>query len=217
MSTILCSFLRAALVGALLTAALPGVATAADDPAPTLGGHGFTLYGGWRFGGQFDEANTGTTVELRDDASVGLTLDFELDGQRELQLAYARQSTELEPPTSATLTGRLPLRLESLHVGGTYYGEDLGRGWYAIGGLGITRLTPSLRGYDSETKPSAHVGFGYLLPLGRNVGLRAEARVHAVLLDSSGALFCSGGCVVALEGDALVQGDLLLGVSARFR
>ena len=44
----------------------------------------------------------------------------------------------------------------------------------------------------------------------------AELRGFATLINSNGGFFCSGGCVVALQGDALVQGQALLGLSLRY-
>jgi hypothetical protein len=205
----------AALLAAAATlAALPSVAQA-DEP-PGLRGYGLTVYGGWRFGGELEDAESGETVELGDDGSFALTLDFPLDGQRELQLQYGRQSTELRSAAIAPSVGDLPLRLEYLHVGGTFHPEELGSGWYAIGGLGITRATPSYQGYDSETKFSGHAGFGYLVPIGRHVGVRLEARGYMVLLGGSGSLFCSGGCALQLSGNGFWQAEVLAGVSARF-
>ena len=197
------------------SAALPGAAVRADED-DALRGYGFTLYAGSRFGGEFEDESRDQTVKLRDDTSFAATLDIPLDPQRELQLQYGRQSTELRSAAIAPSVGDVPLRLEYLHVGGTYYGEELGRGWYAIGGLGITRARPSSPGFDSETKASGHAGFGYLIPFGRHVGLRLEARGYLVLLGGSGSLFCSGGCALDLSGNGFAQGEVLAGLSARF-
>lgn len=206
----------ACLATAVTLAAVFTPAVSAAEERARLQGYGFTIYGGPRFGGEFEVEATGEPVDLRDETAYAVTLDFPLDDSRELQLEYGRQSTELRTSGVAPTLGDLPLRLEHLHLGGTYYGNEPGRGWYAIGGLGITRATPSSDGYDSETKPSAHVGFGYLLPVSRYLGFRLEARGYAVLLGSSGTLFCSGGCEVSLTGSGFVQGEILAGVSARF-
>jgi hypothetical protein len=207
-------FVAATGAAIALLAALPTPASADEDRA--LRGYGFTVYAGSRFGGEYEDEATGEPVKLRDSGSLAVTLDFPLDGQRELQLQYGRQSTELRSAQVAPALGDLPLKLEHLHLGGTYYGDELGNGWYAIGGLGVTRATPSFQGYDSETNLSGHVGFGYLLPFSRHVGVRLEARGYMVLVGGSGTLFCSGGCALRLSGNGFVQGELLAGVSARF-
>ena len=57
---------------------------------------------------------------------------------------------------------------------------------------------------------------GYEHVFNPSLALRAELRGYATLIDSSGGIFCSGGCVVTLQGDALIQGQALLGLSLRF-
>jgi hypothetical protein len=57
------------------------------------------------------------------------------------------------------------------------------------------------------------LGIGYQLPLGERVALRFEARGYATLVNSSSALFCSGGCVLSIKGDTVTQGDLLVGLA----
>jgi hypothetical protein len=44
----------------------------------------------------------------------------------------------------------------------------------------------------------------------------AELRGYFTLINSSGGLFCSGGCVVAVKGDALTQVEGLLGLNLAF-
>ena len=62
----------------------------------------------------------------------------------------------------------------------------------------------------------ASPALGYQVPVGDTFALRFEARGYATLVNSSGGLFCSGGCVVSIEGDVVTQGELMLGLSARF-
>jgi hypothetical protein len=193
----------------------PALATAADDGDDGLRGNGFTIYGGTRFGGSLDDETSGKSVDIADSNTYGFTLDFQIDPQRELQLAYGRQSTDFETGALSPQTGNVPVTLQYLHVGGTYFDEELGRGWYAIGGLGITRMSPSLNGATSETRPSLHVGFGYLQPLGAYAGVRLEARGYFVALGGSSSLFCSGGCTLRLGGSGFGQGEVLLGLSVR--
>jgi hypothetical protein len=46
--------------------------------------------------------------------------------------------------------------------------------------------------------------------------LRVEGRGYWTLINSSGNLFCSGGCTVTIKGDTLQQLEMLIGLSARF-
>ena len=53
-------------------------------------------------------------------------------------------------------------------------------------------------------------------PEQNTLAVRVEARGYGSLVNSSGGVFCSGGCVVSIKGDSITQGELMLGLSARF-
>jgi len=57
-----------------------------------------------------------------------------------------------------------------------------------------------------------------MVPLAKNIGLRFEARGYAILLNNNRAIFCGGtrGCTVAINGNALFEGELLAGIAFRF-
>ncbi len=188
-------------------------ATAAEaDDSTVLAGKGLTLYAGYQFGGSFTDANTGQSVDLREGGSYAVSLDFPLDASSEFQVFYGHQSTEFTPWSYAgTSSG---LRVDYLHIGGTYFPEESVRGVYVVGGLGVTRMTPDGAGLDPATRLSLNIGVGYLLPLTRSLGVRFEARGLATMLGNNVTIFCSGGCVAHLTGSGVLQGELLLGVSA---
>ena len=191
----------------LLAAFATGAAEAGDNA--------ITLYGGWRAGGDFTEVASGRNVSL-DSSGVGaLSLDFALDASRQWQLYLSHQKTQLAlDPAGAS---PLPLTVTYLHLGGTvFFDGPVGRGPYVVGGLGLTALQPGLAGYSKELRPSMNLGLGYQVPLGESLALRFEARGYATLVSSSGQIFCSGGCVLAVKGSALTQVDALLGLSLRF-
>jgi hypothetical protein len=190
-------------------------AAAADaeaDDSTVLGGKGLTLYAGYQFGGSFTDADTGQSVDLREGGSYALSLDFPLDASSEFQVFYGHQSTEFTPWSYAgTSSG---LRVDYLHIGGTYFPEDAVRGVYVVGGLGVTRMTPDGAGLDPTTRLSMNVGVGYLWPVTRSIGFRFEARGLATMLGNNVTVFCSGGCVAHLTGSGVLQGELLFGISA---
>ena len=186
----------------------------ADDP-PVLNTKGFTLYAGYVVGGHFSDETSGQSVDLRESASFGASLDIPLDDSSEFQVYYGHQSTEFTPwPYSCTSD---KLRLDHLNIGGTYFPEGLGQGWYVVGGLGATRMTPDAAGFDPATRLSMDVGVGYLLPLSHYLGVRFEARGLAILIGSNASVFCSGGCVAHLTGSAVTQGELMIGLSAHLK
>lgn len=200
--------------GLLACACLAALAVSAGARAE----NGITLFGGWRASGTLEDSVAQRRVRLRDSATVSAALDFTYDDTRQLEFFASHQSTSLAvTPIGSTSTVRLPVKVRYFHFGGTnYFDGPAGVGPYVAGGLGVTRLTPGLDGFDSETKASLSVGLGYSQPLGRYAALRLEGRGYWTLVNSSGNLFCSGGCTITIKGDTLQQFEMMLGVSARF-
>lgn len=181
---------------------------------PALAQVSVTIFGGYAVSEGIDNDTTGERASVKSGVAFGAAADYDLDSSRQLQLFYGQQNTTLDPGGGVP---RFDFDVRYLHLGGTYFFDGpIGRGPYAVGGVGVTHFSPSLNGLQSETKASLNVGFGYLWPLGRTVAVRAEARAFFTLLNSSGGLFCSGGCTVLLSGDAFVQGQAMLGLTARF-
>ncbi len=181
-------------------------------PAPAQ--VGLTAFGGYAVSEGIDNATTGERASVKSGVAFGVAADYDLDSSRQLQLFYGQQNTTLDPGGGVP---RFDFDVRYLHLGGTYFFDGpIGRGPYAVGGVGVTHFSPNLNGLQSETRASLNVGFGYLWPLGSNVAVRAEARAFFTLLNSSGGLFCSGGCIVFLSGDAFVQGQAMLGLTVRF-
>lgn len=173
-----------------------------------------TAFGGYAVSEGIDNDTSGERASVKSGVAFGVAADFDLDSSRQLQLFYGQQNTTLNPGGGQP---RFDFDVRYLHLGGTYFFEGpIGRGPYAVGGVGVTHFSPDLGGLQSETKASLNVGFGYLWPLGRAVAVRAEARAFVTLLNDSGGLFCSGGCTVVLRGDAFVQGQAMVGLTARF-
>jgi hypothetical protein len=176
----------------------------------------FTLYGGFRGGGDLTEATTGGDLHVDLTPSFALAFDLAFEDRKQLQVFYSHQKTSLSAvgPPASTL---FPLTIEYLHVGGSAFLDEAGGG-YAVAGVGATRFTPDSPGLGAETKPSISVGFGYMIPIVPGLGLRFEVRGYATLIDSTGGLFCknSSGCAFSIKGNALYQGEGLIGLAARF-
>jgi hypothetical protein len=202
------------LAGILIAAALlmaPPV-IAADT------GYAMTAYGGYRGGGSFTDADTDKGLKLESNGAVSLALDLPCDAARQYQIFVSQQRTNLllDNAASAGSSNRLPMDIYYLHFGGTFFWDgQVGKGAYVVGGLGATLFNPD-QGYKSELYPSINVGFGYQWLLGNTFAVRVEARGYGTLVNSSGGVFCSGGCVVSIKGDSVGQGELMLGLSTRF-
>lgn len=197
----------------LLAVAAAGRAAHAKDYA-------FTLYGAYRDGGSFTDASTEKALDIQGSGAAAVSLDLPLDASRQVQLFLSRQSSHLDveqAAASSPVGSQLPLTVTYLHIGGTYFlDQRIGQGPYVVGGLGVTLFELRLSGHENEIRPSLNLGIGYQVLLGAHVALRLEARGYATLVDSSGGLFCSGGCVVSIKGDTVTQGEALLGLSFRF-
>lgn len=172
-------------------------------------------YGGFRGGGSFEQDDgSSASLDLKSSASGALAFSFAVDAARQGQVLLSYQSTDIE--ASAT-TPKVPLTVTYLHFGGTNYFEGtIGRGPYVAAGIGATWMSPSLSGLSSEVRPSLNLGLGYEWPISGALSLKAELRGYFTLVNSNSALFCSGGCVVAIKGDGLVQVEGLIGLSVAF-
>jgi hypothetical protein len=199
----------AKLLATLFLIVLPAVASAAE--------RALTVYGGYRDGGSFTDVETSRDVDLEGSGAVSLALDFGLDKSRQYQIFFSHQRTELSlRDAPAANRDAVDMSVSYLHVGGTNFWEgSVGKGPYVVGGLGATFYDPS-SGFDSELRPSLNLGIGLEHPLGKSLALRFEARGYATWVNSRGGFFCSGGCVISISGDVVVQGEFMLGVSARF-
>jgi len=207
------------LVGLMLTLSA-AAATAQIVPKQSA----VTLYGAYRGGGSFADATSNQTLRLDDSTAWAISYDKGLDSSRQLQFYVSYQSTHLEldrstvfNPLSSTIPAPLPMKVIYLHLGGTSFIDGpIGQGPYVVGGIGATLFQPGLSGYGDEVRPSLNLGIGYQAALGEDVALRVEARGYLTVVNSSGGLFCSGGCLVKIKGDAVTQGEVQLGLSYRF-
>jgi hypothetical protein len=181
-------------------------------------GRALTVYEGFRDGGSFDDDVTGNSVSVRSSESYAASLDFPLDEGRQFQVFYSFQNSSLGLDSilvNATPDNtELPLHIMYLHFGGTsYITGEVGHGAYVVGGFGASLFDPTTSGFDSELRLSANVGLGYQQPLGKNLALRFEARGYFTLFNSSGGVFCSGGCTIAISGQTVVQGEVAIGIA----
>jgi hypothetical protein len=175
-----------------------------------------TVYAGYRFGGGFTDVTTGKTWELTDGPAYSVAADFGIDRQTQWEFFVSHRNSALKASGFSPVADNIGLGITYYHFGGTYFIEEVGRGVYAVGGLGVTNFSPREAGLNSEARVSLNVGFGYMIPAGEHVAVKLEARGFVTLVNSSGGFFCSGGCVVQIKGDTITQGEAMVGISARF-
>ena len=182
-----------------------------------------TVYGGARAGGAGFSSNSTVnnqeSLDLEGGGAVSIAFDRAIDANRQVQLFFAHQSTELRGVVrSGGSTETLPLDISYAHLGGTVYFEDgVGKpGGYVVGGLGVSYMSPGLDGLSAEIRPSMNIGIGYEQPLSSALALRFEVRGYATLVNSNSGFFCSGGCTVNIKGDVITQAEVMLGLQVRF-
>jgi hypothetical protein len=194
---------------AMLVAAAPAAAH-----AQAL--EGISVFAGYRFGGELTDVATEDSWETSEGTAYALALDFAIDHQRQYQLIASHRNSALQASGFFSPVGDIELGITYLQFGGVYHLEEVGRGPYAVGGVGLTHFNPREARLSSETRFSLNLGFGYTIALGKGVALKLEGRGYVTLVDSSSSFLCSGGCVVQIQGDTFTQGELMAGIAVRF-
>jgi hypothetical protein len=190
----------------------------AQDSPRTKPENSITVYGGERFGGSLTDTTGNSSVDLQSGSSLAVAVDIGLDHGTQLEFFYSRQNTSVTSNAFSPQANNIGLTLNNYHLGGTAFIEGVGRGLYVMGGLGATTAKSNASGRNTETFLSGNVGVGWMVPLGRNVGLRFEARGYGILLSNNSSIFCgdNAGCTAAIKGNAIFEGEVLAGISARF-
>lgn len=177
-----------------------------------------TPFAGYRFGGGFDETGTERRLDLEEGGGLGLVVGRALDHQRKIEVLLSRQSSAFEVQDLGLAPADLDasLNVYYLHLGGAYLFDGQRMRPFLSGGLGVSHFDPADPQLSRETRFSGSLGGGLLIALTQNVGIRLEGRGYLSLFDSSGSIFCSGGCVISLQGDAMTQFEFMAGISAAF-
>ena len=176
-----------------------------------------TPYGGYTFGGNFEDNTTGTNLDVKEGGSFGLVLGLPDTPETQYELFYGFQRTKVTG--GGTLGGDtlFDLDIHYLHIGGTYmFPGDKVRPFLS-GGLGATHFVPHGNGLDQKTYFSLSLGGGVKIPISGHVGLRFEGRGFMTVLPDNTEIFCvsSGGaaCSVKVQGSALGQVLLMTGIT----
>ena len=181
-------------------------------------GFHFTVYTGYRVGGNFTDIATDSTLELDESETYGFIISSDNDTTKQNEFIYSVQ------PTSLTANGPVsPVVLADIDVESYLYGSkrilNKESGTFVLGLVGATRFNPNSSSLNSETRFSLGLGGGIDHRIGKRLGSRLEGRGVATFLDSSGAMFCggpSGGCVIYTESSVLWQFEVIAGITFRF-
>jgi len=213
------------LPGALLPAAITAIMclccslpAAAQDRRSKFE---LTPYAAYRFGGGFDDSDTGDEFDLEDSNAHGITFNVLANYNGQYELFYARQDTEVNTEGSVANEPAIDLDVEYLQLGGTYVfdGETV-RPFIAMT-FGLSHFDPQFADLDSESYFSASFGAGIKLYANETLGVRFEGRVFTTFLDSDSNIFCSstfgaGECLIEASGTSLTQWEARAGLIFRF-
>ena len=120
----------------------------------------FTPYGGFRFGGTFEDLDEDLSAELDDDASFGLILNLRESSNTQWELIYAQQNTAVDTSEFTFSDPSIDVELQSLQIGGTYMGEGQRARPYVAATVGGTYISPDFPSLDSDTFWSFSIGAG---------------------------------------------------------
>ena len=171
---------------------------------------------GLRFGGdlgtQPGHGVTGpTSVTIDSSVAYGGVIDIPYSQPRSVELYYSHQPTKL---SGSSTVGDVTMNV--LHIGlvDTLPSADQQLSWLLIGTLGATELSAT---NGSATRPSIGLGGGFEWMATEHIGLRGDLRALLTFSgNGGGSASCGGGCSVNFHGSLLAQGELSLGIVARF-
>jgi hypothetical protein len=176
-----------------------------------------TPHVGYRFGGDFEDEETGEEIEFGDDASYGITLNIDYEENTELEFLYSYQETDLRQESFLGGESLFGLDVHYLHIGGTYFWDFEWAHPFVASTMGVTLLDPHPGGLDSEIGFSLSIGGGVKLYATDRFGLRLEGRGFGSFFDGGGAVFCGeGGCRAIIKSDVLLQFEFRAGVIVDF-
>src|SRR3989304_5899921 len=94
------------------------IALSAIEPA--VAGVEITPLRHHRFGGGFEDANTGTSIHLDESAGYALVLDFDIQPDRQVEVYLSRQNTTMSSGGPFTGNPLFDVAVDYYHIGGLY-------------------------------------------------------------------------------------------------
>lgn len=192
----------------LLLAPLPA---AADATSMTL-----TPLVGYRAGGDYQDAASGSDLDIEDSATFGLILGWDRP-RGAFEISYTRQSSEFEGNSRVSPASLVDVDIDNYLFGGKLF-VNRDSGAYVTFLLGFTEIDIDSNALDSDLRPSFGFGGGIDRPLSDRMGFRLGLRGIVSMLGSDDDELCksSGNCPIVLDGNTLVQWDLFAGLNFRF-
>jgi len=184
-------------------------------PLPQTTRFGISPFYGYRFGGEIQDASTGTRYSFKDSPGYGLILDYApLEYPGRFELLWSRQDSSVNFEGNNGL-GKVDLSIDVIQFGGiAEFGTESLRP-YVSAHLGATHY--STGGYGDDTKFSFSIGAGVKTYLTKNIYLRADLTGFCTVVDAEGGFIYANGVTVAVfSGSTLWQGQVSAGVGFTF-
>jgi len=212
--------LRLTLIAAaalLAVAHTPALAQGSGVTGAPTGNHRIEVspFFGYRFGGDFEDAETGDTYSIQDGSTFGLMIDFPLmkTGVR-TELLWCRQDSSLDL-RGAELAERVSLTIDSFELGAI--AEDPRDRFveYISAHVGLTHF--SADGYGSDTRVNLSAGVGAKFFFSPRVALKAEVRAFCTFVDGDATfIFADNILHITYAGSTMWQGQATVGLSVMF-
>ena len=206
---------RARYILITMSACIVALATAPPSEAQGLQ---LTPFVGLRYGGSFTELETGNGITLNASADFGLIvgIPWKKEHRSFLEIIWSHQDADLA--TTGAEPTMLGVDIDYLHIGGTAPFATPHKKLETLlsGGLGATYMRAEIEGSSSALFFSASLAGGLRYHLSQRVALRFDLRGWYTINSSQGAVFCSGGCVIAISSGGFGQIEATVGVQLSF-
>ena len=194
-------------------ATLPCAARSAE--AQTLDRLEVTVFGGYRFGGEFYEIATGRPVDTDGAPSVGVAVNIPFTRETQIEALVTHQQARFRLTGADDASALFRVTVDHYQVGGL---TELGTGRarpFLTGSLGLTHYAAS---GDHEVRVSGAAGGGIKFFPTPRIGVRLDGRVFATVVDADAdALACTPGiCIGSIDAWIVWQADFTAGLMIRF-
>ncbi len=174
-----------------------------------------TPFGGYFFGGKLVVSEG--DLNFKNDANYGVTFDYTLMREIQIELMYSRSDTRLvlKQYRSGINEELFEMSVNYFHIGGIYRAQEMENGYlFTNFSLGATLFSPKDNLYEDDWRFSIAFGGGIKYFLSDKIGIRTQIRLLMPLYFAGGGLyFGTGGSGVSLgAGTNLVQGDITVGL-----
>ena len=175
-----------------------------------------TPFAGWRFGGDVTTQQSGysSSSSINSALSYGAIIDFPIGAPRSVELYYSREPTTIGGSLATSPVHDVTVSVYHLGLAEAIPTHDPRLSWLVVGSAGVTELAAA---GNSQTHLSIGAGGAVLYMANEHVGVRMDLRALLTFTGGgSGAVACSGGCVAQIHSTAFAQGEISVGVVARF-